>query len=557
MDIKEAWRYSNLKENDRKARKFNDNYEDFEEKLIEVLQAQIKENRYEVHKNYPVIRDILASMAEYQQNTVVPNELNQILIDSKIATIESYEKLPVWITYAQYEDLIRKNSLSEEPHFESLHIYLQNLCGRIFHFKDIPALADIVFIDPNWLHQTIYKVLSQEVLDNQGEFTLEDADAVIDGNILDATTFMEAMMAFDLVFEIPQQSPRRFIAPQYLPNDCPLSGGTFETLIENYGLNLTLEFPYYLPSSLISRIISQKGNLIKDRKQLLWRNGLFYIENSVSIFIFCQPTERKIEIYLGKNTSIKQKEMILREFMQLLENRFSDDIEEVLISLPNETGKAKWKDLYHAKKEKKSSVINYGSRSMSYNLDSRKYDFLFEQFENKPVNIFVCYAHDDFEEMVKFVEPLKREMFSFATQHQIKINPFTDQQLTPGMRWDDILKAKIKENDILICLLSPSFFTSGYIQQNECGQVMREIASGERDSLITPIYLKSCYVSESNPIANLQFFKPLSTNFVKENITNFSFNNLLGQSDDRLIDNYVLKFVESIKSNILEIWEKK
>lgn len=556
LDIKEAWRYTHLKENDRKARKYAGNYEEFEEKLIEVLQAQIKGNRYEVHKNYPVIRDILASMAMYKQDTVVPDELNQILIDSKIAPIESYEKLPVWITYSQYEEIVRKNSLSEEPHFESLHIYLQNLCGRIFHFKDIPALADIVFIDPNWLHQTIYKVLSQEVLNKNGEFTLDEADIVIDGNILEAAKFMEVMMAFDLVFEIPYRLPRRFITPQYLPNDCPLSPQQVKKYQENYHeLSLILEFPHYLPPSLISRIISQKGHFIKDGQEPLWRNGLIYTENGISIFILCQPTECKIEIYVGKGTQKWQIEQVLREFMEMLEQKFSDDIEDVLIELPNVIGKVKWEQLYQAKKDGGNKVENHEFEKNLINV--KPFLFLIQEFDKKPINIFICYSHEDDKEMLAFLEPLKKELKSFEKQHGIRINPFSDLELKSGMLWDEVLQSNIDKNDILICLLSPTFFSSTYIQEKEYGK-MKKIAESKPNVLIAPIYVKSCYIAEDNQIANLQFYKPSATSFnLSKDNKQFSFSNLMHHDNGSYINNYVTGFVESIQGKILGIWEGK
>src|SRR5690606_37581876 len=154
----------------------------------------------------------------------------------------------------------------------SLHTYLQNLCGSIFHFDNIPKLKDIVFIDPNWLHTSIYKVLNMEVLENKGEFTIEEVDQVIDGDVLDADTFLEAMKAFELIFEIPNQEPRTFIAPQYLPKESMLSDRQLKKYKEViHNLAITLNFPKYLPPSLISRIISLKGHLIKEFEDELWR----------------------------------------------------------------------------------------------------------------------------------------------------------------------------------------------------------------------------------------------------------------------------------------------
>jgi Leucine-rich repeat (LRR) protein/GTPase SAR1 family protein len=568
LDIREAFRFKEKIEITDLTEEYHDEFKRFERRLKSEIEKSFNDNSFEVHANYPVIRDVLVRLAKEIRDGEWENNLRDLLEELEIPTNFTYEKLPVWITYDEYIGIIEsKSKVVNEHTIGFITTYLRDFCGTILYFEEIPNLKNIVFIDPQWLHTRIYLFLNKdfvkgrkiiwkgESLDlKQGEFILDEVDEKFEGDYLDASQLLDLMKAFELVFEIPNQIPRRFIAPQYLPTKPPVSDAQLNKLKHSYHeIALTLEFGQYLPPSLISRIISQKGHLIKENDEPLWRNGLIYEENGQSTFVLCIPEENKIEIHLNSKDELIKKR-VLRDFMVFMEEKYADELEEMYLKLPNER-KVKWRDLYAGKKQRLSKIISY-DRSDLEGISLKPYEFLIEDVEQKPINIFICYAHDDFHEMVKFVEPLKKELASIANQHNIKFNPFTDQQLTPGMRWNDVLKAKIKENDILICLLSSSFFTSGYIQQNEYGQVMREIAKGERDSLIAPIYLKSCYVSEANPIANLQFYKPLSTDFGMESISNFSFNNLLGH-DNRLIDNYVLKFVESIKINILEIWKTK
>ncbi|MBB3841051.1 GTPase SAR1 family protein [Runella defluvii] len=559
IDIQKAYQYHSGKDTQRSARRFYDAYGDFEEQLLQTLRTQIENNRYEVHANFPKIRDILASMAAHMQNREPSPELNEYLAANKIAPIKSYQKLPVWISYDEYRDIVerKENSKSKFEDIEGfLHTYLQNLCGRIFHFKDIPSLAHIVFIDPNWLHQTIYKVLNQKVLDNQGEFTIHDADAVIDGNIMDAATFLDAMKAFDLIFEIPDQDPQRFVAPQYLPEVCPLhTAGLYSLIEENYDLALTLEFSYYLPSSLISRIISKKGHLIKNRQQFLWRNGLLYTdENQVSVFIECKPTERRIEISLNKKDKNKIQQT-LRVLMTLLEENFSDEIADAYVVLPSIKAKAKWKHLLKSKEGRQNKVKNYEEEGEL--ADAEPFWFLFREFERKPLNVFVCYSHEDQTEMEAFTHELTKQLKSFEKQHGININPFTDLELKTGMLWDTVLQERIAQNDLLICLLSPTFFTSSYIQEKEYGK-MKQLAQQNPNKLIAPIYVKSCYIAEDNEIANLQFYKPLASRFgLSQSIKEFSFSNLLHHNGGSYVQNYVKGFVEEIGESVLGIWERR
>ena len=188
-------------------------------------------------------------------------------------------------------------------------------------------------------------------------------------------------------------------------------------------------------------------------------------------------------------------------------------------------------------------------------VDAEPFWFLFREFERKPLNVFVCYSHEDQTEMEAFTHELAKQLNSFEKQHGIKINKFTDLELKTGMLWDTVLQERIAQNDVLICLLSPTFFTSSYIQEKEYGK-MKQLAQQNPNKLIAPIYAKSCYISEDNEIANLQFYKPKSEDFGLEKIKNFAFSNLLDK-DKTLIPNYVSAFIEDIEAKMLEIWKRK
>ncbi len=558
LDIQDAWIFSEKPMENLHLAVHASEYQKFEKGLLSILQKQVKENRHEIIRYFPNVRDTLETLAELRKNEQVSDALNELLAENKIDRIERYKKLPIWISYKEYQDIVYRARTKKEgePPWESLHIYLQNMCGRIFHFKDIPALKDIVFIDPNWLHQTIYKVLGSEVRDNKGEFTLEQADAVIDGDILDAATFLEAMKAFELVFEIPNQTPRKFIAPQYLPLDCPLSPGQMKKNKEHHHeQSLVLEFPHYLPPSLISRLISLKGHLIKDLDEPLWRNGVFYVEYGVSTFILCEPKGKRIEIYLGKGKPVADKQKALRGFMEFMEKHFSEDIYEMLVSLPGSTGKVKWKHLYASKKSGRYGAKDYSSPDEGTMTDTAPFAFLVQDFVRKPIRVFVCYSHENSDAMKVFTKELQKQLQTFSVQHKIDILPFSDLELTTGIEWDTVLQNEITKADVLICLLSSGFFSSAYIQNKEYGRVFKELKEGHRDTLIAPVYFEACYIADINEIRDIQFYMPPAKSFGLTDSKDFSFTNLLAQNKYDMVSNYVKGLIEELSSELKRIWE--
>lgn len=559
LDIRKTWEFFQNPLENLGSAAYADEYQKFEKSLLGTLRKQVKESRYEIISYFPEVRDTLEKLAEWKQSQQVSSELNELLEENKIDRIERYEKLPVWISYSQYQDIVyRARKVKDgEPPWEALHIYLQNICGRIFHFKHTEELGKIVFIDPNWLHQTIYKVLSPEVLKNKGEFTLQEADNVIDGDILDAATFLDAMKAFELVFEIPEQTPRRFIAPQYLPQECPLSSGQLKKYREQYHiLSLILEFPEYLPPSLISRLISLKGHLIKDQEEPLWRNGVIYSEKEVSTFVLCHPQERKIEIYLGRGADEPKNQQVLRHFMEHMEDHFSEDMHEMLISLPGISGKVKWKHLYSSKESGLYAAKDYSSPDGRGMTGTEPFAFLAPDFERKPVRVFICYSHEDSSAMKEFTTELQKQFRSFFVQTGTEILPFSDLELKVGDHWDTVLQDNISKADVLICLLSSGFFTSSYIQNKEYGRVFRELSEGNRNTLIAPVYFKSCYISDINKIRSIQFYEPKASDFELPNIKDFSFVNLVAQDKSR-IPNYVTGLVKQLTEKLDETRKKR
>jgi hypothetical protein len=79
----------------------------------------------------------------------------------------------------------------------------------------------------------------------------------------------------------------------------------------------------------------------------------------------------------------------------------------------------------------------------------------------KPIIIFISYAHKDssyLQELQTFLKPYLRKK---------TIDIWTDKDIVAGQQWNDLIKAKLNESEIILFLVSPDFLASDYINDTE------------------------------------------------------------------------------------------
>jgi hypothetical protein len=78
-----------------------------------------------------------------------------------------------------------------------------------------------------------------------------------------------------------------------------------------------------------------------------------------------------------------------------------------------------------------------------------------------PITIFISYAHKDtsyMDELQTFLKPYLRKK---------TIDIWTDKEIVAGQEWNDLIKAKLNESEIILFLVSPDFLASDYINDTE------------------------------------------------------------------------------------------
>jgi TIR domain len=104
---------------------------------------------------------------------------------------------------------------------------------------------------------------------------------------------------------------------------------------------------------------------------------------------------------------------------------------------------------------------------------------------NQPINIFISYSNNENDRplMVELVKYLK----SNANR---ELNIWEDGQIIPGEQWDQAIKEKLQQADIVLLLISVDFNNSGYITNTELPLAFSRQKTG--DCEIVPIYIREC-----------------------------------------------------------------
>jgi len=100
------------------------------------------------------------------------------------------------------------------------------------------------------------------------------------------------------------------------------------------------------------------------------------------------------------------------------------------------------------------------------------------------IKLFISYAHADEKQKNRFVQLLNELTINGLLEE------WSDQKLTPGLKWDKEIKRKLEESQIVLFLITESFFQSDYINDVEIKNTIDRYNKNE--VLIVPIILDEC-----------------------------------------------------------------
>lgn len=112
-----------------------------------------------------------------------------------------------------------------------------------------------------------------------------------------------------------------------------------------------------------------------------------------------------------------------------------------------------------------------------------------------PIEIFFSYAHED-EDLMNDV---RRQFIIF--ERKGLIIKWHDRKIPPGQEWEKHIDSKLREAEIILLSVSPSFIESKYCYDIEVREALKRHDANEAH--VIPIILRPCAWEEA-PFSKLQ-----------------------------------------------------
>ncbi|WP_445247507.1 leucine-rich repeat domain-containing protein [Microcoleus sp. OTE_8_concoct_300] len=287
-------------------------------------------NRKALRDKYPNIKAIVETSCESgtgidKLRSAIHTEISQLK--------EVYDLLPLsWfqvkqrlenldkdiISISEYATICAKENIFEETDQTQLIGLLHNL-GIVLNFREHPILQSTNILNPHWVTEGIYALLSDDELKvkTKGILSYADLSRILDSNKYPSHRYhclTELMGEFQLCFPINHCRALTFLIPGILPKEEPQN-----TKLQGD----TLEFQYHyriLPDSILSRFIVLMHEKIHNCTH--WRTGVMleYTEGAEVYNIArikSDPEDKKIFI------AVSGRESTRRSFLSMIRDTFT------------------------------------------------------------------------------------------------------------------------------------------------------------------------------------------------------------------------------------------
>ncbi len=410
------------------------------------------------------------------------------------------------------------------------------LLGICIYIEPDEDQDGLVFLFPQQLTLHIFNnILTKEVRDNKPKGEIPEEN--FEGN----DKLKELLKHFEVIFQ--DGETKKWIAPQFLPNeysDADMMAIARDGLKEK----LVLKFKNYMPKGIMSRLVAYFGR--NPFKKWYWRDGILFthdfgngntkgmitadweqftitieapntkdlidIYKCVLLAFFNKPVERYIPH--PKKDNEEEQEEIKEDRKHMsgtdLKTMLLDLSEGIEISIAyNNTTFIplkefrKWigalKPTFNFMPEEqvkdelpKTHFVKVYEHLpyISYLINTKKFEEMYQ-----PKKLFISYSHDDIETCTKIKNHIR------ILERQGYVSTWTDAMIEPGSEWDKKIETALREADVVLLLMSESFFASEYIWNRELEIINEKLKSG--NAIVMPILCRHCLWNVHTPFDDM------------------------------------------------------
>jgi len=414
--------------------------------------------------------------------------LNWVRIRNELGKIEE-----PYILWRNFQAICIKQGIppTDKQQMKIIAQTLNNL-GNLLWFPQVFGMEHMLILNSQWCLDAMYKVLDSDKIEKaEGRFEKSYlAEMWSEESFAEQMASLEQLMRhFDLCYETVPNSGQ-YIAPQLLPIEAkPWSKFPKEGCI-------IYKHKYdFMPAGLISRFTARMAPYICDDS--VWRKGVVLSWDNYNIGEAIEDPLAQVITLKASGPDRKRRMSEMREILETLQSPFRGLKYQQLLSCncadcsdSNSPTIHNLQDLEEFAKDEKDVLCKSGLRKW---IPAKQ---ILEGFEytDKP-RIFISYSHENEgfkKEFRKMIAPLERK-------GDWKV--WDDRYILPGEVWNPKIMKHLSEANVIVLLLTSSFFNSDYIYNIELTRAVERHEAG--NALLISVIVSAC-MWEETPLSRVQ-----------------------------------------------------
>lgn len=467
---------------------------------------QVNERR--LREKYPFIRGFVKTDCKPEAGNGIPKlaegirealaEMEHVRVAFPAGWFAIKERLAKmkepFVSFAEYRKICAELGEKDAASQERLAGFL-NALGIALNFRDDPQLREETVLNPHWITEGVYQIITNSALaERRGELRLADLKAILPTEAYPERMhpfLIELMRKFELCFPYQDDgAERRYLVPELLGKEQP-------EFKEPFMAAECLNFRYVyrlMPEGLLPRFITRTHTMSEPGER--WLTGVVLRWEGARALVRADKQEREVLVQVFGETEKRRRLLaVIRENF----DRIHDEMREFKPTewVAVEGHAEEWvsyrelegleqQNVRELPKMVGNEMVAVDVAKVLKETDVRgpRHGWRGYFFREKPLKLFISYAHEDEKWRVKFepnLELLHREGL---------VDVWCDLEIKPGDRWDDEIKRKLEEADLYVFLISTDLLVSTYVQETELPIAKRR--HDERKARLVPVVVRAC-----------------------------------------------------------------
>ncbi|WP_038164534.1 COR domain-containing protein [Verrucomicrobium sp. BvORR106] len=382
-----------------------------------------------------------------------------------------------YLPFSEYRAICDQKGLKEINEQSSLARILHAL-GIILHYGDDPRLKDTTVLNPQWVTNGVYRILRiKDGQNSDGTLTLAEACHALPEDPEDMVLYLiELMRRFELCYALDDHD-KRWLVPQVLTRYQPKLDPAWSSAPAT-----RLRYTYkVIPEGLLPRFIVRTHPLSEGLQR--WRNGVVLALDGAQALVKTELSESRITVTVqGKDAPRLRLVQLVRAHMRHIHRnlRGFQPVEEMEIAGSPGT----YKDVAILEKDEQNravTTIDTAAGSVQVQ-QTEQLDTISTKEARKDdhpaIKAFLSYSRHNHRHRDSLLQNLT------ILEENGHITSWYDRLIRAGENWDQRIIEELESSDIIIFMVSTSFFATDYIRSVEMTRAMKRHQAGEVEILV-------------------------------------------------------------------------